>query len=88
MRPGERRKYYRFFPRAIFLNYHLYETEGIAVPGDQGGYLLTQEEWEEIKTDVDKFYATVPAEEIAEHNRQVDIDHHIDRRPERGRHEP
>ncbi len=70
----------RFFPRAIWFH----KAEGMLIPGDQGGYLITQAEWEQIKVEVELFYATIPAEHIAEHNRQANIKNYPDRRPGQG----
>lgn len=49
--------YYEFFPKALYV-VQLYENGQVALPLDNGGFVMTREEWKEIRTAFDKFFAT------------------------------
>lgn len=54
-----------FFPDTIYL----YRTEdGLTAPVDQGGLVLTKDEYKDIRRDLDEFYRLTPSEEIKSHN--------------------
>ena len=49
----------------------LLDDDGTVRPVDQGGFVFTREEWEEIRWKVDNFYAQCTDDNIEEYNRRV-----------------
>lgn len=55
------------WPEPVFL---WRSGNGLLVPGDQGGFILTRAEYEHLKLELDEFYSVTPGSLIEDHNRE------------------
>lgn len=55
------------FPEPIFL---WRSDDGLLVPGDQGGFILTKAEYKHLKLELDEFYDSTPDVLIENHNHE------------------